>query len=121
MMKNIMMLIIFITLLSTITFGCVESSTTDSTIFTPKNRVDVTLRTVDIGFRDGSYQQVTNVMSWQTVEQGTFSHTVDMKIINQNYYAETIRIHYVTSIDIMEERTITLELDDRQYQSIMNS
>ena len=116
MMKNKMMLIIFIILLGTITFGCVESST-----FAPKNRVDVTLYTVDIEFRDGSYQQVANVMSYEIAERGTFSHTVDMKIINQNYYAETRRIHYVTSIDIIEERIVTLELDDGQYQSIMSS
>lgn len=42
------MLIIFIILLGTIKFDCVESST-----FAPKNRVDVTLYTVDIEFRDG--------------------------------------------------------------------
>ena len=116
MMKNKMTVIIFIILLSTITFGCVESST-----LTPKNRVEVTLYTVDVEFRDGSYQQVANVMSYNVVEKGTFSHTVDMKIINQNYYATINRIHYVTSVDIIEERTVTLDLDDGQYQSIMNS
>jgi len=115
-MKNRIMLIIFIILLATITFGCTESST-----YTPKNRVDVTLYTVDIEFRDGSYQQVANVMSYEIAERGTFSHTVDMKIINQNYYAQTRRIHYVTSIDIIDQETITLELNDGQYQSIMKS
>jgi len=116
MMQNKTILTILIILLATITFGCAESS-----VFDPKHTVEVTLRTVDIGFRDGSYQQVPNVMSWQTIETGTFSNTVDMKIIDQNYYAQTRRIHYVTSIDIIEERIITLELDDGQYQSIMSS
>lgn len=116
MMKNRIMLMIFIILLATITLGCVESS-----MLAPKQTVDVTLRTVDIGFRDGSYQQVPNVMSWQTVETGTFSDTVDMKFFGQNYYPETRRIHYVTSIDILQERIVTLELDDRQYQAIMSS
>lgn len=68
----------------------------------------------------GAYQQAANVIIYEMAERGTFSHTVDMKIINQNYYAETRRIHYVTSIDIIEERTVTLELDDGQYQSIMS-
>jgi len=116
MKKNRIMLTIFMIILGTITFGCIESST-----FAPKNMVDVTLHTVDIGFRDGSYQQVTNVMSYEIVEEGTFSHTVDMEILNQNYYAETRRIHYVTSIDIIKEWTVTLELDDGQYQSILSS
>ena len=115
MMQNKTILTILIILLAAITFGCAESS-----VVNPKHTVEVTLRNVDIGFRDGSYQQVTNVMSWQTVEIGTFSNTVDMKIIDQNYYAQTRRIHYVTSIDIIKEWRVTLELDDGQYQSIMN-
>ena len=116
MIKNRIMLMILIILLATITLGCIESS-----MVAPKHTVDVRLYSVDIEFRDGSYQQVANVMSYETVERGTFSHTVDMKIIDQNYYAQTRRIHYVTSIDIIEERIITLELDDGQYQSIMSS
>ena len=104
-----MMLIIFIILLSTITLGCVD----------PKHRVDVTLYTVDIEFKDGSHQQVANVMSYELLTKGIFSHTIGMEIIKQNYYAETRRIHYVTSIDIIEERIVSLELDNGQYQSIM--
>lgn len=115
-MKNKTILTILIILLATITFGCAESSMVD-----PKHTVEVTLRTVDIGFRDGSYQQVPNVMSWQTVETGTFSNTVDIKFLGQDYYPETQRIHYVTSVDIVEEWIVTLELDDGQYQAIMSS
>ena len=114
-MEKRTILVILIIFFVAITFGCTESA------FTSKHTVEVTLRTVDIGFRDGSYQQVNNVMGWETVEIGTFSDTVDMKILNQDYYVQTRRIHYVTSIDIIKEWRVTLELDEGQYQSVMNA
>lgn len=105
---------ILIVVLGVITLGCLDNS-----VFTSKHKVDVTLREVDIGFRDGSYQQVSNVMSWEVVEKGPLSNTVELRFLTQNYYQESRRIHYVTSIDIISERTVTLDLDDGQYRSVM--
>ncbi|MEA1944182.1 MAG: hypothetical protein U9N07_02415 [Euryarchaeota archaeon] len=56
-------------------------------------------KTVDVGFRDGSYQQYKHVESWNVVEKGVLSDTVDLHFTD----GRTLRLHYVTSIDIIEQ------------------
>lgn len=59
---------------------------------------DLTGYTVDVGFRDGTYKQYDYVKDWTVVEEGILSDTVDLYFANGN----TNRLHYVTSIKIIE-------------------
>lgn len=78
--KSTIVLILIIT--SAALSGCVSDN-------------EITGYTVDVGFRDGSYQQYNNVVSYDIVHEGYLSDTVDLQLS----YGSTTRLHYVTSID----------------------
>ena len=54
--------------------------------------------TVDVGFLDGSYQQYDSVEDYTIVDEGLLSDTVDLHFTS----GDTIRLHYVTSIEVVE-------------------
>ena len=63
---------------------------------------ELTGYTIDVGFRDGNYKQYDYVKDWIVVEEGIISDTVDLHFTNGN----TIRLHYVTSVEIIEQNKI---------------
>jgi hypothetical protein len=79
-------LFVFVLLMSIIGSGCVEQSN------------PYTGYSVDVRFLDGHYEQYNHVISHDIVEKGIFSYTVDLHIFG----GKTIRLHYVTSIDIID-------------------
>jgi len=50
---------------------------------------------IDVGFRDGSHKTYKNIDDWTVINDGILSDTVDLHTV----YGETIRLHYVTSIE----------------------
>ena len=56
---------------------------------------EITGYTVDVGFKDGSYTQYNHIIGTTVVYEGVFSHTIDL----ETSYGNTIRLHYVTSVD----------------------
>ena len=107
--KQIFGVCVCIVLIYILVGGCIEGY----------NEVDVTLRTIDIGYRDGSYQQVNNVVSYKPVESGIVSDTVDIEIMYPDYHIETKRIHYVTSIEIIDSRVTRCILTDEEYHQFI--
>jgi len=85
-MKNAVLwiLIAFTLLMGVIGSGCISN--------------EITGYSVDVGFLDGHYERYEFVTSYDTVYKGIFSDTVDLHFV----YGKTVRLHYVTSIDILD-------------------
>ena len=82
-MKKVMfeILIVFALLMSVIGSGCVDTG-----------------HSVDVGFLYFHHEQYDHVESWDIVEAGILSYTVDLHFVD----GSVRRLHYVTSIDIID-------------------
>ena len=82
-MKKVMfeILIVFALLMSVIGSGCIDTG-----------------HSVDVGFLVLHHEQYDHVESWEIVEEGILSYTVDLHFVD----GRVRRLHYVTSIDIID-------------------
>jgi len=53
---------------------------------------------VDVAFLDFHHEQYNGVTSWEVVEQGLLSNTVDLHF----WDGTTTRLHYVTSVEVID-------------------
>ena len=103
----------FIPIITATTYsGCVDIS-----ILEPVHTT-FPLYSIDVGYNDGSYQQISNVVGWKEVNEGEYPYTMDIKIFEDDYYAKTTRIHYVTSVTKIEEYEIEVVLTEDQYGTL---
>jgi hypothetical protein len=54
---------------------------------------------VDVTFRDLHHEQYDGVVSWQVVERGLISDTVDLHF----WDGRVVRLHYVTSVEVIQK------------------